>query len=134
MFLIVNLVDVVLKLRLLPLIVLVLKVIGMLIDLQTKVDIFKQDKKGKNTLFKKNVIQRVFIDTLDIESIKENINAKGNIDKSTCILYVKNIGEILINHSFDYIKGLKLKNNQIGFKLNQISNERKRKKSKSKNI
>ena len=106
----------------------------MLIDLQTKVDIFKQDKKGKNTLFKKNVIQRVFIDTLDIESIKENINAKGNIDKSTCILYVKNIGEILINHSFDHIIGLKLKNNQIGFKLNQISNERKRKKSKSKNI
>lgn len=71
----------------------------------------------KRVLVKKNVITNLNIDTNDILLITDHINSKGNIKKNYCRIHLKEVGQILVNHSRQYVSNLKQhKFNAIGFK------------------
>ena len=71
----------------------------------------------KRKLVKKNVITNLNIDTNDILLISDHLTHKGSISKNYCRVHLKEVGQILVNHSRQYVSNLKQpKLNVIGFK------------------
>ena len=85
------------------------------IELKIRTDIYK-GKGPKPVLIKRNVLQKFSTDTEGILGIKEIFTSKGEKDNKYCIVYIRDIGEIVVNHPYEEIKNLKNnKVNKIGF-------------------
>ena len=79
----------------------------MLVELKIPIDLYSEDKEGKEKLVKRNVITRQYIDTEEIRNPQEVFNTKGNVIKNRCKILLLNVGQVLINHSYESIKSLK---------------------------
>lgn len=87
------------------------------IELKIKQDIYSNKDPKKPLLIKKDVTQRLYTDTDDILNIKEIFTKRGAVDKQYCLIHLKDLGEIVVNHSYDYIVQRKtVKTPQVGFK------------------
>jgi len=86
------------------------------IELIVKTNIYSPDKK----LIKRNVIRKILVNIFDIRNPREILNKKGDIIKTACEITIKDFGDIVVNHSYDYIKSLKEEESktEIGFKQN----------------
>ena len=84
----------------------------MLVELKISADLYKEDKQGNAVLLKKNVVTVQLIDTFDIKNPQQVYNEKGNIIKGKCKVLLRDIGPAVLNHPYEYIKGLK-KNEEI---------------------
>ncbi len=94
------------------------------VELVVKANIYN----SKKSLIRKNASRRIYIDVLDIKNPREVFNTKGNIVKGECELHIKDLGDLIVNHSYEYIKKIKeeKQNNKIGFEYGKnTSNKRK---------
>lgn len=94
---------------------------GTHVELQFKVDAMKPpDKKGKQKVLKRGIIRRWVFNTEHLSMPSQVINAKGNIDKRSCQVHIQELGFVIVNHSYEYIKSLihrkEPERNPIGFK------------------
>lgn len=87
------------------------------IELTVKTNIYSPDKK----LIKRNVIRKIYVNIFDIKNPREILNKKGDIVKTACEITIKDFGDIVVNHSYDYIKNLKEEEIKtiIGFNQNK---------------
>ena len=72
------------------------------VELTVKANIYN----SKQILLKKNAYRRIFVEVLDIRNPREVFNSKGNIVKNECELHIKDLGDLIVNHSYTYIKEL----------------------------
>jgi len=82
-------------------------------------DIYQDSEEGGEVLIKRDAISKCFLYTEDILGVCEVLNKRGRIYKSRCQIYHKDLGNVIIKHKFDDVKGWmspKLKN-KIGFKI-----------------
>ena len=90
------------------------------VELKSKNDIWTEpDKQGKQKLVKRNVIARIYVDIKDIKGILEVYSYKGKVLKNECKIQHEQMGPLIVNHSYEYMKKLKEgmnSNNSIGFK------------------
>lgn len=85
------------------------------LKLQVSIDVYS-GPEGKEKLFKKGVLTNYYVDSEAIISHQEVLNSKGNIHKNRCRLYIRDIGQIVVNHTCEEIS--QMLNNQrkeIGF-------------------
>ena len=92
-----------------------------MIEIKQIFNLYDEDEKGKKKLIKKNIILKRQVNINDISNPSQIIGTKGAVVKKKCKIYVKDVGELIINHSYEYISDLinnKGKNRQqIGFKI-----------------
>ncbi len=74
----------------------------MKIEIKISVDLVSQ----KNKLIKKDIHLRQMIDTEDIYSQQEIFNQRGNLVKNKCKIFVKDLGPLIVSHSYNEIKEL----------------------------
>jgi hypothetical protein len=99
----------------------------MLVELILKNDIYSEPKtpEGKVRIVKKNVITKMTCDPeIDISLPSEIVDNKGKVIEDMCKIYLKSIGEVVVNHSYKYIVNLiKVKEQKkIGFKYGNKKN------------
>ncbi len=108
------------------------------VELNISLDLHS-NKGDKSKIIKRNAIQRIALDIENIGLVKELFTRTGNVDTKYCLVFIKDIGEVVVNHPYEYIKELKIyKGHRIGFKYTnrdkelKINNDGKsRKKEKS---
>ncbi len=72
--------------------------------------------EGKEKLVKRNIPTWYYVDSDSIIAHHEILNTKGNIHKSKCKIFIRDIGGIIVNHSAEYIQKAKETEKQpIGF-------------------
>ncbi len=104
----------------------------MFVQLQ-KISSLYNDKKGKPKLIKDSILSYISFDTLDIRSIEQITDKKGNVLQDKCVIYLQGRDTpIILNHSQDDIHYLKDYRDEIqGFKfykdkkINEKRNKRK---------
>lgn len=74
----------------------------MKVELKVLTDLINE----KNKIIKKNIITKYLVDTENIQLPQEIFNSKGTVMKNKCKVVIKDIGSLIVNHSFTYIKGL----------------------------
>lgn len=65
------------------------------------------DKQGKQKLIKKNIITKISIYIDDIQGHEEIFNSKGEVMNTTCRIYHKNLGPLIIKRSYKQISEIK---------------------------
>ncbi len=85
------------------------------IELNIKTDIYSHKNPKKPVLIKRNQIAKISTYTEDILLVKQIFTNKGEVDKSYCSLTIKDLGEIVVNHSYDYVRSIRDSKTQIGF-------------------
>ena len=78
-----------------------------IVRLKVKSNIYAEDSTGKEMLVKKGVIKTLSIDIDSIQVITDSFSVRGEKLKTFCDVYVENIGFIKVNHSREFIEGLK---------------------------
>lgn len=87
------------------------------IELKIRTDVYSHKDPKKPKLIKKNCVGKISTYTEDILHIRQIFNRKGNVDKNYCSLIIKELGEVIVNHSYEYVRNLREpKLNLIGFK------------------
>lgn len=87
----------------------------MRIQLKTPIDLY-DGPEGKEKLIKRGIITLYAVDTQDIISHQEIPNTKGNIYKDRCKVFIRDIGPLLVKHSFEELeKILQSDKTKIGF-------------------
>lgn len=87
------------------------------IELRIKTDVYSHKDPKKPKLIKKNCIGKISTDTENIVQIRQIFNRVGNVEKNYCSLIIKELGEVVVNHSYEEIKKLKHPQiTKIGFK------------------
>lgn len=66
------------------------------------------DEKGKQKLIKRNIITKRIINVDDKTAVEEVIDNKGKILKNCCRIFTRE-EPIVVNHNYEYIKNLILK-------------------------
>lgn len=86
-------------------------------EIELKISLDLHSGKGeKPKLVKRNAIQRISIDVQAIGLVKELFTRTGTVDKKYCLVFIKDVGEVVVNHPYDYIKELKIyQGPRIGF-------------------
>jgi len=87
---------------------------NMLLEFKTKVDLYSEPKseKDKPRLIKKGIIIKHQWDIDDVSKPEQILNSKGSIIKNKCRVFVKNYGDVVIEHSYEYICALKEQNHK----------------------
>lgn len=92
----------------------------MQLRLSVPINLYSEDKKGKEKLIKRNACTYFYIDSDLILSYQEVLNTKGNVYKNRCKIYIRSLDPIIVQHS---IKDLNLMINAksiVGFGKNLI--------------
>ncbi len=93
----------------------------MMVEIKQIFNLYDENDKGKKKLIKKNILIKRQVNVNDISNPSQIINDKGSIVKKKCKIYVKDVGELIINHSYEYISDLIMNKGkskqQIGFKI-----------------
>ena len=76
----------------------------MIVELKLKTDIYSQEEKPR--IIKRGVVSRISLDTEDIKYPSEVINTRGNVLKNEVKINVRDIGPMIVNHSYAYIQKL----------------------------
>lgn len=74
----------------------------MKVEINVAVDLVNDNDK----LIKKNIIIKHYIDTDDMRTPQEIFNSRGNIQKKRCKVFIKDIGPVIVEHSYNEIKSL----------------------------
>lgn len=81
----------------------------MIVELKLKTDIYTPGENPK--LVKRGVVSRMLVDTEDISYPTEVINSRGKVLKNEIKINLKEIGPVIVNHSYAYITKL-VRNNE----------------------
>lgn len=84
----------------------------MKVELKISTDLINE----KNKVIKKNIITRYYLDTDDIVAPQEVFNSRGTVMKNKCRLFTKELGFIVVSHSYNFIKQLIESKEIKGFK------------------
>lgn len=84
----------------------------MQIEITSTVNLYKDIKGGKK-LIKRNAKYKIFINTNHLSNPTEILDDKGNILKGKCSVIIKDIGETIIDKSYDEVKDLIRKQRHI---------------------
>ena len=71
----------------------------MKITLTVKDNYYKDTTDKKQKLIKRNVRSNIIINTDDIIMISECLSNRGNVLKNFCRIHIREIGDIIVNHS-----------------------------------
>lgn len=95
----------------------------MKIEINVPVDLMSE----RNKIIRRNIIIKHFVDIEDIKTPQQIFNSKGNIVKNKCKVIIKDLGQIIIGHSYEYIKNI-IEDKRIIIKgfLNEERNQSKR--------
>lgn len=64
-------------------------------------------KVTKNKKKTQRIVKRVMTcETLDITAVAEVLDSRGNHKKNICEIHLKDIGLLIVNHPYKYIKNL----------------------------
>lgn len=87
------------------------------IELKLITDVYSDDETPK--LIKKNVIAFISIYPSDIRAWSQVIISSGKVPKNICKIQHKELGALIVAHSYDYISKLKQEPiKDVGFKYN----------------
>ena len=83
----------------------------MRVELKIITDLYSDpDEKGRSKILKKNIKTRISLDTDMFEAPTELFNSRGNVIKNRCKIHIRDIGPMILNHSYEEIA--KIKNQQ----------------------
>lgn len=95
------------------------------VELRISLDLHS-GKGDKPKIVKKNAIQRISLDIQSIGPVKELFTRAGNVDTKYCLIFIKDVGEVVVNHPYEYIRELKIYQGQrIGFEYTNRDKELK---------
>ena len=85
----------------------------MQIEIIKTVNLYKDTKGNKSKLIKRNAKYKMYINTNHISNPTEILDEKGNVLKNKCSVIIKDIGETVINKSYEEVKNLIRKQRHI---------------------